>query len=1169
MGVPPYLLFGALCAAGLALFPFVGDGGRLTLVQVIGWAAVFTTLVRVRVFPVQDRRPWQLLMAGSAAFLLSGLVRAVDGALSGVADPYPSVADAFIAAGYLLLIAGGLALVRQRSIKGERDRAIDALLVAAAVGLAVWSIGLAPYVRDTSEPFSERLLGAIFAFGTIGLIAAVTRLAVGRGERPPSYYLLATAVFFLFVSDLAVTLRPTDPVASGLAPYLIPLPYMFVGMAALHPSARLITARPADDEPRLTMGRLVLLAAALLTPPIVLAYELEQERAVDIPLVVCGFVIMSLLVLLRLGGLVRLKERSADRERILHNVGRELVAATSAEEIEDGFLNGVIELMTPSQAARASLLKRESDTWLVVACRGRVAAEAIGVSRLDLELPVAIRRALHDNCTVELEIAAPVDLEPVAPDELERFVTAMPLRYQAELQGLLVVSTRERVSAFQRSGFDSLGREYVLARRSHDLMADLLKRRTERRFRALVESSSDIVAVVGEEGALAFVSPAATRMLGYPDGFLESHEIEGVIHPDDRVPGARLIESASLSGQSEPVELRLRHASGTFHWFEVLARDLREDPEIEGIVVNAREIGDRKLAEQRLARSEARFRALVQNSSDLVAVVDEDGFFTYLSPAVESMLGYKPENLVGTAVLELLREEDVRRINTVAESIGGDPIEQRTVEVVVRDSEDGWHNVEVTISDLRRDPAVGGLVLNARDITRRVALEHDLRHRALHDELTGLGNRAMLTKQVRRALEYGKDLRAIAVLFVDLDDFKEINDSLGHDAGDKLLCSVADRVRSTLRVNDVAARIGGDEFAVLIGDALGEAEVVAVGERLISSIRQPHDINGREIAIGASIGVAFDHDRSSSADVLLRNADVAMYLAKDRGKGRVEVFEERMHTTVFERLELKADLARAIEDGQLELFYQPIVSLRTGHMTGLESLARWRHPQRGLLGPGSFIPLAEDSGLIEPLGRWVLATACEQLARWREMPGDGIEELTVAVNLSPRQLEGASIVGDVQEALGASGLEPSMLALEITETTLMSDTPVVRKRLSDLRGLGVALAVDDFGIGYSSLGYIQRFPFDILKIDRSFVEALGRSPSDDGVIRAILDLAQELAVRTVAEGIEHGVELRALQRLGCQYGQGYYFAHPVAAGEITKLLEGSDQADLDIRRDSV
>ncbi|OWY63466.1 hypothetical protein B7486_52975, partial [cyanobacterium TDX16] len=437
---------------------------------------------------------------------------------------------------------------------------------------------------------------------------------------------------------------------------------------------------------------------------------------------------------------------------------------------------------------------------------------------------------------------------------------------------------------------------------------------------------------------------------------------------------------------------------------------------------------------------------------------------------------------------------------------------------------------------------------------------------ALHDTLTGLGNRAMFTGRVTEALEQSSDrLDSVSVLFVDLDDFKTVNDSLGHAVGDQLLVVAAERLRECLRVTDTAARLGGDEFAVLLEHAYGQSEVIQVAERILESLRQPIVIGAREIVVTASVGIAMNADRIPSAEVLLRNADMAMYLAKDRGKARFEVFEDEMHASVFERLELKAALARALDaSDELVLHYQPIVSLASGRVTGVEALVRWQHPERGLLAPGSFIPLAEETGLIVPLGRWVLEEAARMLSRWRrDVPG--ADNLTMSVNLSVRQLESPTIVADIVQILERTGLPPGCLVLEITESLLVDEHSTMPERLGELRAIGLSLAVDDFGTGYSSLGYLQRFPIDIIKIDRSFVDGLGQNGNEPGVVRAIIDVARRIGARTVAEGIEGAEQLKALKKLRCDSGQGFYFARPMPASDFTERLADSAEGDMRLR----
>jgi diguanylate cyclase (GGDEF)-like protein/PAS domain S-box-containing protein len=442
------------------------------------------------------------------------------------------------------------------------------------------------------------------------------------------------------------------------------------------------------------------------------------------------------------------------------------------------------------------------------------------------------------------------------------------------------------------------------------------------------------------------------------------------------------------------------------------------------LVLTARDITDRTLAEQRLARSEARFRSLVQNSSDVVAVMDATGSLTYVSPAVTPMLGFRAEELVGTNVMRLLPADEVSRAMRLLEAVTEAPFEQVNLEMRLRDRGGSWRNVDVTISDMRNESAVQGIVLNVRDVTVRRALEEDLQHKALHDELTGLGNRVYFEQRLNLALAREESrLDQVAVLLVDLDDFKEINDSLGHSVGDQLLMTIAERIRACLRVSDAAARQGGDEFVVLLEDTYGESEVFAVADRILLAISQPYHLDGRELTISASIGIVIDSDRSSTSDGLMRAADVAMYLAKDRGKGRYELFHEAAHASAFERLEMKAALVEAVRSGGLVLHYQPIVELTTGAITGCEALVRWDHPERGLISPAEFIPLAEDSGLIVALGRWVLNEACRQLGEW-DATLPAASRLRVSVNLSVRQIESMTLISDVHRCHRGGGDHP-------------------------------------------------------------------------------------------------------------------------------------------------
>ena len=430
---------------------------------------------------------------------------------------------------------------------------------------------------------------------------------------------------------------------------------------------------------------------------------------------------------------------------------------------------------------------------------------------------------------------------------------------------------------------------------------------------------------------------------------------------------------------------------------------------------------------------------------------------------------------------------------------------------------------------------------------------HDAIHQAFHDSLTRLPNRALFVDRLRHALtRAARGSSEVAVLFLDLDTFKTVNDSLGHAAGDELLIAVAGRISETVRAGDTAARFAGDEFVVLLED-VERSEVSRAAERIHEALEAPFSVQGREVFVSASIGIAVGGDE---AEDLLRNADLALYRAKTRGKGQYEVFEPEMHTEVVERLELEGDLQRAVKGNEFVLDYQPIIKLRTGEVAGVEALVRWRHPRRGLLMPADFVPLAEDTRAILAIGRWVLNQACRQASHWRRQHLEHAA-LAVSVNISPVQLAETDLVAEVADALETSGLDPRSLILELTETAFMEDTDEIADRLWDLKRLGVQLAVDDFGTGYSSLQHLRRFPIDVLKIAKSFVDGICGASDESGLARAIIDLGGSFQLRVVADGIEHAEQLGRLRDLGCDLGQGYYFAGPMPAGKLGLLLAGA------------
>jgi diguanylate cyclase (GGDEF)-like protein len=432
------------------------------------------------------------------------------------------------------------------------------------------------------------------------------------------------------------------------------------------------------------------------------------------------------------------------------------------------------------------------------------------------------------------------------------------------------------------------------------------------------------------------------------------------------------------------------------------------------------------------------------------------------------------------------------------------------------------------------------------------ALEEKLVHQALHDPLTGLANRVLFHERVQHARERASRGEKLAVLFLDLDQFKAVNDSLGHAEGDRLLETVARRLLQATRGCDTVARLGGDEFAVLLEGLGGDINAPVVIERIMESLRRPVALQGREVIVGASIGVAHV-EIAQTVDEVLRNADIAMYHAKAAGRGGYREFEPGMHTAVLERLELEADLRRAIELNQFKLLYQPIVDLESTRLLGAEALLRWEHPTKGLIGPASFIPVAEETGLIVAIGHWALREACRQGSLWERQAEPGFAP-TLSVNISGRQLMEPSLVADVARVLEESGFDPGLLTLEITESVLMQDTDSTLSTMTQLKALGLHLAIDDFGTGYSSLSYLQKFPIDTLKIDKAFIDGVALGESDAVLARTIVTLAGLLDLRTVAEGVEGADQREQLIELGCLRAQGYLFARPLSVPDIEQML---------------
>jgi diguanylate cyclase (GGDEF)-like protein/PAS domain S-box-containing protein len=1006
---------GALTACYLFVPSLAGNG---PLINGLGLSGVVAIVVGIRIHRPAARLAWWLFALGQFLFFAGDLYTYSYPKLFGADVGFPSLGDALYLAVYPVLLAGVFVLVRRRNPRRDRSALIDSLILTIGAGLLSWVFLIAPNIHLTGLSPLAQGVSIAYPLGDVLLLAGMIRLSVDSGKRAPAFYLLSASIVCLLATDSAYNyalLKNTyDHQLIYDAGWI--LYYLLWGAAALHPSMRELSEPAAQQRTRLTPIRLALLGGAcLIAPGIRFWQELGNP---DVLVVIGASAVLFLLVVSRMAGLVRQEARLVSHEQALRRAGIDLVAAAGHDQVYAAAISGMRTLAGAETAVRLALLRDEGASV--------VASSEDESWELDISTEAWLRsRAAEDGrariAGVPDEVRSQLRLEDSAG------VAVLPLVARSELFGVIAVACGSEVGDAVADSLASLARQVALALEAATLAADVHER-----------------------------------------------------------------------------------------------------------------------------RSAARFRSLVAHSSDLITVLDANGIVTYQSPSVERVLGYRVHEIEGTRFDWILSENDRPRLRQLIAGDGGGLRDAHTFECSFQHHDGSTLRFEVQHTDLLADEHVHGIVLNSRDISERKAFEEQLAHQAFHDPVTGLANRALFSDRVEHALMRGqRGFPDVAVMFVDLDDFKTVNDSLGHAAGDDVLREVASRLRNAVRPTDTVARFGGDEFAILlegITDSTGAADSAA---RVLTALETSMEIDGKQVFPRASIGICLVDRMAEVPDAaeLLRNADVAMYMAKRDSKGSYRVFEPTMHERVVERLELRAELQRAIESDQLELYYQPVVRLAGHDILGVEALLRWKHPERGVISPAHFIPLAEESGLIISMGRWVLEHACREAVELQRLfPRP--EPITMSVNLSVRQLQSDSIVADVRRVLAETGLTPTALVLEITESVMLADTDFAVSRLIELKSLGVRLAMDDFGTGYSSLSYLSRFPVDILKMDRSFIGS-GENPA---LTSAILALGASLDLDVVAEGIEREEQEASLTDLGCEIGQGFLYARPMPAAELGKFL---------------
>jgi diguanylate cyclase (GGDEF)-like protein/PAS domain S-box-containing protein len=921
-------------------------------------------------------RPWGYVARGLAAFVVADMLAYNYKALFGHALPFPSPADAIRVIGYLFLAAGIVLLVHRHERAPDRAALIDSLIVATSGGVLSWALLIAPYVHDSSLPLINRVVRVAYPVLDLVVVAAIARFAFDQGRHALSAWLATAATILLVVTDSAYQwgLRHGGFGGSRLLEGGHIAFFVVLGAAALHRSSDEPVLSLPEGQFRLTTVRLWSMAACAIVTPGVLAFEGWQSKLRDVPLLASCSGIVFLMAFLRLLDLGRRHRAGLQRATVLAGAGVSLVDARTRAEVRE-------------IASTAGATITGGGTVSIVR------AEGSGV-------------------------------------KADRFAHAFELHGRRHVHGELRATTEAPIDADMHESLSTLANGVALA-----------------------------------------------------------------------LDGIEMAEELSRK------------------------------------------------------RAEVRFQALVQYSSDAIIVIDHAGRVDYASPSTTHVIGEDPDDLRGKPFLDLVAEHDQGRFS---QALGATRDSESTAALEFElASSRGRLDVEAVCTNLIDNEDVRGVVVNIRDIAERKGFERQLAHQAFHDEITGLANRALFRDRVTHSLERVSRgvVAGMAVLFLDIDDFKVVNDTLGHQVGDLLIREVGARIAESTREVDTAARLGGDEFAVLVESGEGRFDPSQLADRLLATIAEPIEVDGNNLLVTGSIGIAQTiRGKSITVDELLRNADVAMYSAKGDGKGVRRTFEPEMQVALLGKLELKGELQRGIDRGEFELAYQPIIDLETERTVLLEALVRWQHPTKGFVSPADFVSLAEETGAIVALGEHILRMACTQGVRLVQLLGDQAPGVTV--NISGRQLQEPKLVRRVMKVLAETGLPPEQLVVEITESVMISDVDVVLNRLGQLKSCGVRLAVDDFGSGYSSLNYVRRFPIDILKIDRTFIADLTKSEEVSSLTRTILDLAKILDVVPVAEGIEDPEQLAALRQLGCALGQGYLFMPPLSVPDVEQHLLG-------------
>ncbi|MFC0528018.1 putative bifunctional diguanylate cyclase/phosphodiesterase [Phytohabitans kaempferiae] len=982
----------------------------------IGASSVVAVVVGVARYQPRRRFSWWFLAGGLAVFAAGDLVFNI-GARTG--NP-PLLADILYLSVFPLVVGGYYGFTRASLTIRDRSRMLDLLVFAAAGAMVLWVFVVGPDLTSPAVNSFEKSTLAAYALGNL-LVFAITVRLFATYQRTVSVVLLAVGSAGVFAADVFYGLTTLDGAYRNAGPIDIGwwVFYTAWGAAALHPSMTGLTAPVDARRGEIKTTWLALLGLATLVPPGALLVQAMTGEIRDASLIAVTSGVVFIVVLSRLTDSIFAHRHSVGRERGMRESVAALVSATDAGEVNRAVRAAVARLIPPDTGYRVVFAVHHSDG---------VPATAISIWGPTVVPPGSPHDARGAAAARRTRVLRVRMLHPALAEQLGGFECAVmcPLVLDspaggAPRVGALIVSAEAGVLDSLRDALEVLAGQAALALQRIALSDEVNRRQSEAYFRTLVQSTADVILIVGDDDSIKYASPSTAAVLGVDPA--DCTTLSAVIHPDDRAAVRQTLDLAR-SGQapaSEWTQWSLQHPGGS-------------------------------------------------------------------------------------------------RVQ-----------------------------VEVSCRDLRRDRTVRGLVVTMRDVTTRDRLERELSHRALHDALTGLPNRVLFHDRVREALAQAPEAGGeVAVLRVDLDDFTMINDTSGHAVGDELLTAVGQRIAAAVGERHTVARVGGDEFAAVVDGVADPVAAEQVAADVLAALAQPFRLSDTAVSVSASLGLATTAD-ASDVDDLIRQADLALRLAKGAGKGRWRRYQAALHTAVLQRIEMRAALEQAVTDLNFTVAYQPIVAVESGDTVGFEALVRWRHPTLGLVSPDEFIDVAEESGLIEPIGDWVLQQAITAATTWPGTP-------YVSVNVSARQFRATCFVDKVRKALADEGLPPERLMLEITERLLLRDDEQVWLDLTGLREMGVRIAIDDFGTGFSSLSYLQQVPIDVLKIDKTFTATVASSARQQAIVDGIVRLAQTLSLEVVAEGIETEADRDLLRVIACPYGQGYLYSQPLAPDEVDGWL---------------